>query len=319
MESQGLFQKEENIIKKYNHMLETGVLASESGSGIVRELLNDYLVLLDQMKKVIKISDRVHGKMNSALRSTNEMLDEINRDLLTAQTIQSYFIKTGSGDLPGSNTEQKHSHIYLPSQTIGGDFINIDTNGHCQSVIIADVEGHGITAAIVTGVLKSSFAMLVRECGNLPDLFLQKMNLHLFEVINTKYATCYYAFIDTLAKTINLAKAGHPHPFFWNNETGSFIEITASGPGLGIIPDAQYKTCTLPYNKGDKILFFTDGILEQRNDSGEMYYAYRVKDSFAKAIREGSGDILKTVLDDFRTFSGSQPDEDDITMLLYEF
>jgi len=50
-----------------------------------------------------------------------------------------------------------------------------------------------------------------------------------------------------------------------------------------------------------------------------MYYAYRVKDSFAKAIREGSSDILKTVLDDFRTFSGSQPDEDDITMLLYEF
>ena len=213
----------------------------------------------------------------------------------------------------------KYTHMYKPSKAIGGDFINVHTEGSRIYTIIADVQGHGITAALVTGILKSAFIMLVKECGNDPVEFLLRLNIHLYEVINNLFATCYYSIIDTESKKIIFAKAGHHHPFFWNSSTNSFNSITSFGPGLGIIDNPIYSSVEIAYNPGDKLLFFTDGIIEQRNDENKMYSPEKLSCSFKNAIDTKEVNILDRLIDDLHIFSGNMEHEDDITMLLYEF
>lgn len=251
------------------------------------------------------------------LREKNEILSRINRDLSSAQEIQHYFISTGKDS--DNYRGVKYSSVYQPSEAIGGDFINIITEGSRIYMIIADVQGHGITAALVTGVLKSAFVMLVRECGDDPVLFLSRLNNHLYEVINSIFATCYYTVIDTDLKKIIFAKAGHHPPFYWDSEKGLFENIGAKGPGLGIIEDPVYSITELPYRSGDKLLFFTDGIIEQRDREGEMYSVERLNNAFKDAIRGETRNILDRLLENLNDFSGNAEYEDDITMLLYEF
>lgn len=127
----------------------------------------------------------------SYLREKSKKLKEINKDLSNAQEIQNYFIKA---DLDETDIRGiKYTHMYKPSIAIGGDFINVHTEGNKIYTIIADVAGHGITAALVTGILKSAFIMLVKEYGNDPVEFLLRLNNHLYEVINNTFATCYYS------------------------------------------------------------------------------------------------------------------------------
>ncbi len=253
----------------------------------------------------------------SYLREKSEKLKEINQDLSRAQEIQNYFIKADSDETDMRGV--KYTHLYKPSIAIGGDFINVHTEGSKIYTIIADVQGHGITAALVTGILKSAFIMLVKECGNDPVEFLLRLNNHLYEVINNIFATCYYSVIDTESKKIIFAKAGHHHPFFWNSSTNAFNNIKTLGPGLGIIDNPNYRAIEIPYNPGDKLLFFTDGIVEQRNDGNKMYSTGRLSQSFKSAIEKKETKILDCLFKDLHVFSGNMEYEDDITMLLYEF
>ncbi len=288
-------------------------------------VFNSNLEIANRMYRntLIEIFSRFRKRLSSFtfsqyyLREKNEILSRINRDLSTAQEIQQYFINTEPGRHKYKGV--KHTFIYQPSEAIGGDFINVITEGNRIYMIIADVQGHGITAALVTGVLKSAFVMLVKECGDDPALFLSKLNNHLYEVINSIYATCYYTIIDTAEKKVIFAKAGHHQPFFWNSEKGGFRTINAKGPGLGIVDDPVYSITEVPYKEGDKLLFFTDGIIEQRNTDGEMYCSERLSKAFKSAILSGKKNILDSLLLNLHDFAGNVEYEDDITMLLYEF
>lgn len=291
----------------------------------LEELFSHQLEIANRIYRntLIEIFSRFRKRLSSFtfsqyyLREKNEILNRINRDLSKAQEIQQYFIDTESdgSDFRGV----KHSYVYQPSEAIGGDFINMITRGGRIYMIIADVQGHGITAALVTGVLKSAFVMLVDECGDRPVEFLSKLNSHLYKVINSIYATCYYTIIDTDDKKIIFAKAGHHHPFFWDSGSGSFKDISSKGPGLGIVDNPLYTITELPYSTGDKLLFFTDGIIEQRNRDGEMYDLKRLNSAFRNSIAGGDANILKTLQLNLNEYAGDVEYEDDITMLLYEF
>ena len=254
------------------------------------------------------------------LKSSNETINEINRDLRTATEIQEYFIRAED------DTEQNRKHgisrsfLYLPSKAIGGDFISTinDSKGNICA-IIADVEGHGISASLVTGVLKSAFSFLAPVYGHTPDIFMSQLNMHLCKMLNRLYATCYYAYIDIGNHTVSFAKAGHHHPLFWRNFKQEFESIEVPGPLLGLVNDTFYGTVTFNIEPGDKILFYTDGIMEERNTNGVMFGIERLKECFRKTITEGIDSVTDYLITEFRSFVQKDTYEDDITLLFYEF
>jgi CRP-like cAMP-binding protein len=227
--------------------------------------------IIETFNRFREVSENFTFSQNH-LRSKNKLIDEMNKDLQAATEIQGYFIRTEDSDEINSTKGIKRSFKYLPSKAIGGDFIST-RNDHFGNicVMIADVEGKGISASLVTGVLKSAFAFLCLDWGYRPDLFMSKLNNHLCTMLNRLYATCYYAYINITKNTISFSKAGHPHPLFWRSNEKKFELMEIKGQLLGFSENAEYSTVTYELNKGDKILFYTDGIIEGKGEDSEMF------------------------------------------------
>jgi serine phosphatase RsbU (regulator of sigma subunit) len=254
------------------------------------------------------------------LNSKNEIISEINRDLRTATEIQEYFIRAEDDDKINIQHGIRRSFLYLPSKAIGGDFISTmnDAEGNICA-IIADVEGHGIAASLVTGVLKSAFSFLVPVYGSRPELFMTHLNIHLCKMLNRLYATCYYAYINVKDNTVSFSKAGHHHPLFWRSLSNEFESIEVPGPLLGLLEDAEYGTKTYSVNPGDKILFYTDGIIEERGPDSEMFGIERLEEIFKYAITENKNPVIDHLVIELIKYIDKDTYEDDITLLLYEF
>ncbi len=255
------------------------------------------------------------------LKEKTSVLNEINKDLTFAKKIQRYFINTEFLDRENEATEKmKHSYIYKPCQAIGGDFLNIVSLDQDRfGIIIADVMGHGITAALATGVLKSAFSIAVDQIGMEPLKLMSFLNRHFMSVISQLYATCYYSLIDTENMTITLTKAGHHHPLFWKGKDRDFAVIDCYGTGLGLVQKAEFGMVEMQLEAGDRILYFTDGIIEQKNEEKKMYSENRLRSVFRELVLSEETDILNKLYDDVKGFAGDLPLEDDITLLLLEF
>ncbi|MCU0846721.1 MAG: SpoIIE family protein phosphatase [Spirochaetes bacterium] len=255
------------------------------------------------------------------LKEKNTILDEINKDLTLAKKLQNYFINTDFLDSEKNMLGSiRHSYIYEPCIEIGGDFLNIiQLDDSSYGIIIADIMGHGITAALATGVIKSAFSIAVRDLGRKPKEIMKFLNSHFLSVMPQLYATCYYSYIDWKNRKITMAKAGHPHPHFYKKKINDFMKIDSVGTGLGLIQNAQFGEAEFELDEGDKILFFTDGIIEQKNRQNEMYAENRIKNKFHELILSDEQKILGSMHSDLKSFSDGLPFEDDITMLLLEF
>ncbi len=257
----------------------------------------------------------------TVLYQKSTRLDQLNADLSDAKMIQDYFI---SRDQLSSECIAKHNikqtHIYKPYLEVGGDFLNLKSISEDKvGFIISDVMGHGISAALATGVLRSGFTIFSKDYGDQPVKLMEKLNEHIYEIFTSLYATGYYALLDMRASTVELCKGGHMHPLTWKASENKLLEIELPGPGLGIIPKAKFEVRTVNVAAGDKMLFYTDGIIEQRNMEGEMFSHERLEQLYVKFCQEGNDEIVNSIYDEFKAFCGKSELQDDVTLFLLEF
>jgi len=259
----------------------------------------------------------------NVLKEKTDTLQEISKDLDIAKKLQDYFINSGSLDENNENSffgNVKHTYVYDPCIAIGGDFLNvIPIDENKTAVIIADFEGHGISAALGTGVLKSALAILFKEYISDPTELMAQLNNHFIEVIQELYATCYLIVYDGEKNMMTFIKAGHHHPLFWKKNNEEFLYVDCPGTALGLISDAHFGMVQHPVEKGDKILLFTDGIIEQRNNSNEMYSLKRLKNLFKDRIVSQSASIVQDLHEDMKVYAEDEEIEDDVTLFLLEF
>jgi len=253
------------------------------------------------------------------LKETSETLNEINKDLNHAKEVQRYFINNELFTKPTNTLNGiKYSFIYKPCLEVGGDFLNISPLESGVGITIADVVGHGITAAMATGVIKSAFSIYVESFPDSPAAVMTAVNNHYHSIMAKYFATCYYALIDTRKMCVTFSKGGHHHPLFWKEKSCGLQRISAKGIGIGIMDGTVYNDETFPIEKGDKILFYTDGILEQRNRKNEMFGSERLEQVFTNAVLEDIPDKLKFIEEQFYDFCGHIDFDDDVTLLLVE-
>lgn len=257
----------------------------------------------------------------TVLNQKSVKLDEINADLSDAKTIQDYFI---SQDKLSSKCFTKHcikqTHIYKPYLEVGGDFLNVTSFSEDKiGFIIADVMGHGVSAALATGVLRSGLTIFSKEFGEEPIELMNKLNGHVFEIFTSLFATGYYALLDMNTSKVKLSKGGHMHPLIWKEKLNQLLPIDFPGPGLGIIAKAKFHELEIKLDKGDKMLFFTDGIIEQRNHEGEMFSHERLEELYLKYCEEKNEHIVQSIYNDFNEFCQQNELQDDVTLFLLEF
>lgn len=254
------------------------------------------------------------------LREKSITLEEISRDLSSAKKLQDFFINTRTLNHQAYKIEGiRQSFIYNPCQEIGGDFLNLLPIGPKKyGIVIADVMGHGITAALATGVFKSAFSIMVKDAAENPALLLASLNNHFYKDIGSLFASCLYAFIDMEVREIIIARAGHYYPVFFKRKQHDLLKFELHGPALGIRKHAFFEQQSYHLENGDKLLMFTDGIIEQKNTEGDMYSEERLKELFREHSIKDSANILKKIEKDLENFAAFGKKDDDITLLLLE-
>jgi serine phosphatase RsbU (regulator of sigma subunit) len=276
--------------------------------------------LSESLRRYREISSDI-SFFKSDLQEKSLTLEEISKDLMSAKKLQDFFINTRILDhesfpVPGL----KQSFIYNPTQEIGGDFINLTPfSDHEFGAVIADVMGHGITAALAAGAFKSAFALLVKSYGKEPTELLVQLNTHFFDNLSSLFASCHYVYFNLDEKILKMARAGHYYPIYYNKNKNTLSRIISSGSALGIIKHTNFEQVNMKYQPGDKMLFFTDGIIEQRNVNGVMYSEERLKEVLISRIESGDPAILQSIEKDYENFTAESRREDDISLLLLEF
>jgi phosphoserine phosphatase RsbU/P len=202
----------------------------------------------------------------------------LERDLALARELQFRLLPQSRPKLPHLELAAK----FTPARAIGGDLYDFVSYSLSRTaLIIGDVSGKGapaaIYAALVSGILRSHAPI---EPG--PAEMLRAVNFSLGERrIDGQFVSIIYAVWDDESRTLQVANSGLPRPIYWHDDKIEIIEAT--GLPLGLFDDAEYDEFTFNAKPGDKFVFFSDGILDARNEVGELFGRSRVEQIVAQS------------------------------------
>jgi serine phosphatase RsbU (regulator of sigma subunit) len=201
-----------------------------------------------------------------------------------------------------------------PARETGGDFFDfIDLKDGRLGVIVADVAGKGMPAALLMANARSTWRAEAR-LGFGPAETLRRANRSLYpDIDSNRFVTCVYAVLDPAARQMALASAGHPLALLRNDAKTEEIEVY--GLPLGLTPDASYDEVQVALEPGETVLLYTDGITETMNASREMYGFERLAAFLQNEGNCSAENLVQLTWSDVRTYSGDVAQEDDITLV----
>lgn len=240
-----------------------------------------------------------------------ERLEEerTRQELKAARTIQQSLIPRV---LP-ENARLAISALWKPSRTLGGDFYDLfPLSGGRIGVVIADVSGKGLAAALLMAVTRSYLRVLAEE-DRPPGEVLARVNARLAgEIADSRFVTAAYLVVDPEKGECFVANAGH-HPAVLIGGGAPPVFLEAEGLPLGIFPGETYTEVRHAFPEGRTMLLYTDGLLENRNDRGEFLGKAGLVSMLEAAAGSPPSALLETIWNQTLAFGGRSEPEDDWT------
>ncbi len=207
---------------------------------------------------------------------------------------------------------------FAPLDHLGGDYYDVARpDPDHLGFLIADASGHSIAAAMVAIMSRTAFSE-VSSTTTSPGAVLTEMNSRLQGLADERFVTAFYAVLNRRTRVLTFANAGHPYPLRWVARTGAVQSLAAQGFMLGIVPEEQYRERSIQLEPGDRLCFYTDGLVEARNGMGEGYGTERLEASFAAHGALAAEPLAENLLTDQRDFRGGHPLSDDVTLVVGE-
>lgn len=144
------------------------------------------------------------------------------------------------------------------------------------------------------------------------------MNSRLLALADDRFVTAFYGVLDRRTRELTYAVAGHPPPLRYAAATGEVRPLTGQGFLLGIVPEEVYRERRVQLDPGDRVLFYTDGLIEARNEIGETFGADRLTAAFREHAAKPANELVPALMADHRRFCGSQAAGDDVTVVAVE-
>ncbi len=200
----------------------------------------------------------------------------------------------------------------LPATELGGDVYDFPAlHSGWQGLMIGDVSGHGLTAALRMAVARTLFRQIARE-GLGPGETLAQLNRALIDEMPHGMTTMIYMHLETGSGTLQIANAGHTFPVIIGEQVR---ELELTGLPLGIDPDAEYATMTTTLAPGETILLYTDGLTEASDAHERMYGFHRLRGLLLRHQRQRPRSLMATVLGAVKSWSDNAL-ADDLTMVV---
>ncbi len=261
---------------------------------------------------------RISSLLNQVTAKNRELTEwrrSFQHELRVAREVQERLVPTAPMCVEGVCFDV----LYRPCGEVGGDLFDVLPldNGRV-GMLVADAAGHGVGAGLVAVMVR----MVARSYGVNqadPAAMLVTMNEELVGVVPPEqFATGFYAVCEPGARRLTYAAAGHPAPMLLRKEGGGVERLEEGGLPLGSLKDAGFEPREIEFGPGDKLLLYTDGVLDVAGPQGQMLGAERLAGAAAEHADQNGPDFLESVIGAVEGFADGRPD-DDITIALVEF
>jgi sigma-B regulation protein RsbU (phosphoserine phosphatase) len=237
----------------------------------------------------------------------------IDKELSIARRIQSSILPAAMPKIGGLAVAAR----YEPMTAVAGDFYDfLEVGERRLGVLVADVSGHGVPAALIASMVKVAIAAQKPQADR-PAAVLAGMNETLAGRLGSQYVTAAYLFLDLEAGLMRYSAAGHPPLLRWPRGETRAQEIEENGLPLGMMEVAEYGQLEQALQAGDRFLLYTDGLVDATNKAGEFFTIERVKEAVAAGAGLEAERVADLILDRTRGWADALA-ADDLTVVLVD-
>jgi len=207
------------------------------------------------------------------------------------------------------------------AREVGGDFYDfIEISNAKSGIVIGDVTGKSVSGALVMSASRSIFRMLGENELTVSESMIRANRRTKKDIKTGMFVALLYAVLGSDDKTLTLCSAGQTHPVFRSAVTGEtkLVETEGDSFPLGILEDAEYEETRLQLETGDKVVLYTDGIVEAMNDQEEMFGFDRLLETIQESKTLTAQSLLDEINAQVNEFTGSAPQHDDITIIVIQ-
>ncbi len=329
----------------------SGAVGEETAVELLKDGATDF-VLKDRLSRLVPVVHRAlrevaerkaRQQAENDLRALNEELELrvaertrelseknalMEEDLGMARELQMAFLPRRFPTLPsgaGQASAVKFCSIYRPTNEMSGDFFNVvRVSETAIGVLICDVMGHGVRAALVAAMMRAIEGQLSETAGD-PGSLLTEINRSLQGILHqagtTLFVTAFYLVVDIATSRVTFANAGHPSPLHVRGTPRDVQPLSGretSGPALGLFEDVTYTTQSRPIAKDDLILLFTDGLFEVENTNDESFGEQRLRESVHQFANRPPPQLVQDIFNEIELFAKGRDFSDDVCLVAME-
>ena len=205
--------------------------------------------------------------------------------------------------------------MYRPLREVSGDIYNFfNIKDRFKALFFADATGHGVSAALVTAIILMILDNVLKKTVH-PGQVIEFLNKGLSERLMSSFFATGVFFVFDEDNTCYFTNAGHNPPIFIRPSEGTAELLSKSGPPLGMFDEAEFKASRLEVKPGDKLIIYSDALVETKNAAGEMFNLERVMNLLEGNYHNSGEDILKLLESSLDSFAHEYTDDFSIIVL----
>ncbi len=246
--------------------------------------------------------------------ASERRLLSIDNELEIAREIQTSILPHRVPDFD----DLRISAAYLPMTAVAGDFYEfIRVDSKRLGILVADVSGHGVPAALIASMIKVAMQSVIDSAHD-PKAVLRGLNRILSGQLRGQFVSAAYLWLDTGRREALYSAAGHPPLLRWRQ--GSLERIESNGMIIGVLPDwDDYPVYSMSIESGDRLLLYTDGVTEPENPKGDAFGDLRLERIVSHNTHRPPAELSVELLSELRRWQGASiSQQDDITLVIVD-
>lgn len=271
---------------------------------------------LDDLSRTIEKAIEQVRYIRESQQEHNQ-LESIKNDLAIAGEIQQTILPRSFPPFPELTEVVDIYASMTPAKDVGGDFYDFfQIDDECIGLVIADVSGKGVPASLFMAVSRTLLRATALRGVSSAECLTYANKLLCKESLDSMFVTVFYGIYHYKTGMMDYTNAGHNPPYLLRG--GRTVEClpVASNFVVGVFDDIEFESNTLTFGIGDTLLLYTDGVTEAFNDKREQFSESNLQDILASMHESSSAkEVVTSVLQSVKTFSGDYPQSDDITLL----
>ncbi|MDA8429223.1 MAG: SpoIIE family protein phosphatase [Geobacteraceae bacterium] len=290
---------------------------SKSITGLFTEEFISLLAsLAGQFAQAVTIVHEIDAREFERVQKEQALLQNarVMRDMEIAQQIQMSLLPAAPPEMAGIEI----GGCCISAAHVGGDYYDFFLRDeHTIDMLIADVSGHSVGAALIMSEVRTLLRAQVNSSHNASSI-LMSLNNQLYDDLTRAelFITMFYAKYNSATGKLSYANAGHNHPMICRMGQDSCIELDAEGLIIGVKQSVVFEERVIELYKGDVLLFYTDGLTEASNSEGEMFQNSRVCSQLGSISHLPVKDIIDSFYNKVIEFTGSTTLQDDISIVV---